>query len=323
MSKKVCANIKCPHCNHKFDMELYCSIWGEYPENKELVLSNKINVAYCPKCHKETKLEFSLLYTNTPKAIAVWWEPKPDPRVEQDVQGYQRILPDSHLAKAPRIRDWEDFKNKIIELEENSEKRSPSHKISMGLFKECLTDIKLTLTSLIFLVLSLFDYKKCRYYDDFCFNFPYGFYTILKFVICGYFAYNAYIVYKNAKISFNFIISCLFAIIYNPFVKIAFGKEEWYVINIFTIIIIVFLARTEFITIYERYKNKKKLEEYQTFLKVEQIVRNEINNPLIIQIMNELKAKDEEQYKRYVYAKLLQISQNKKETTTQEILEDN
>ena len=66
MSKKVMANIKCPHCNHKFDMELYCSIWGEYPENKELVLSNKINVAHCPKCHKETKLEFSLLYTNTP-----------------------------------------------------------------------------------------------------------------------------------------------------------------------------------------------------------------------------------------------------------------
>ena len=39
--------------------------------------------------------------------------------------------------------------------------------------------------------------------------------------------------------------------------------------------------------------------------------------------MNELKAKDEEQYKRYVYAKLLQILQNKKETTDQEILEDN
>ena len=169
----------------------------------------------------------------------------------------------------------------------------------------------------------LFRSKKCKYYDDFCFNFPYGFYTILKFVICGYFAYNAYLIYKNAKISFNFIISCLFAIIYNPLVKVAFEKEEWYAINIFTIIMIVFLARKEFINFYEQYKNKKKLEEHEAFLSVEKIVRNKIDNPLIIQIMNELKAKDEEQYKRYVYAKLLQILQNKKETTDQEILEDN
>lgn len=37
MSKKVVANIRCPYCNHKFDMELYCSILEECPENKELV----------------------------------------------------------------------------------------------------------------------------------------------------------------------------------------------------------------------------------------------------------------------------------------------
>lgn len=120
MSKKLEAKITCPHCNCIFDMELYRSIWGEYPENKELVLSDKINVAHCPNCHKDTKLAFSLLYTNTPKKIAVWWEPEFDQQVEKDIIAYKLNAPKSYLANAQRIRDWNEFKNKIIELEKET-----------------------------------------------------------------------------------------------------------------------------------------------------------------------------------------------------------
>ena len=117
MSKVVPANITCPHCGKSFNMNLYRSIWGEDKKNRELVLSDKINVAHCPFCKTDTKLNFSLLYTNTPKKIAVWWEPEFDPQVEADIEEYKKILPSSHLATASRIRDWDDFKKKIIELE--------------------------------------------------------------------------------------------------------------------------------------------------------------------------------------------------------------
>ena len=115
-------------------------------------------------------------------------------------------------------------------------------------------DIKLTLTSLSFLILTLLDYKKCRHRDIFCYNFPYGFYDLLKFIICAYFSYSAYLIYKQFKIRFNFIISIIFAIIYNPFVKLAFEKDEWHIINIITIFVIIALAKDEIITLYKKYK---------------------------------------------------------------------
>ena len=239
MSKKLEANITCPHCGHVFKMELYRSIWGEYPENRELVLSDKINVAHCPHCHRDTKLQFSLLYTNTPKNIAVWWEPEFDPQVEADAKGYRQIAPGSHLANAPRIRDWNEFKNKIKELEGDEKASDAISERNIKKVKESdkqgnkivsdnksdsnttkqFIDIKFTLTALLFLALTLLDYKKCRYGDDFCYNFPYGFYEILKFVICGYFLYRAMVLWQKSKVQFGLIISILAAITYNPFVK--------------------------------------------------------------------------------------------------------
>lgn len=264
MSQKLKANITCPYCGNIHKMELYRSIWGEFPENKELVLSDKINVAHCPYCHKDTKLIFSLLYTNTPKRIAVWWEPEFDLNVEEDQKKYKKVLPNSHLAKAPRIRDWEDFKTKIIELENKNMTDYSKDELFKDIFntqienKTSLSiDIKLTLVSIFFLICTLFDYKKCRYSDNFCFNFPYGFYTILRFVIFGYFLYCANLIFKKSKISFAFIVSCLFAIIYNPFVKISFEKDIWHGINLVTIFVIIFFAKSEFIKFYNNYISKK------------------------------------------------------------------
>jgi len=64
MSKRIDAKITCPNCSHQFDFTLYRSIWGEYPENRELVMSDKINVATCPSCKKSTKLAYPFIYTN-------------------------------------------------------------------------------------------------------------------------------------------------------------------------------------------------------------------------------------------------------------------
>jgi Zn ribbon nucleic-acid-binding protein len=58
MSKRIEAKITCPNCRNQFDFTLYRSIWGENPENRELVMSNKINVATCPSCSQPTKLQY-------------------------------------------------------------------------------------------------------------------------------------------------------------------------------------------------------------------------------------------------------------------------
>jgi Zn ribbon nucleic-acid-binding protein len=64
MSKRIEAKITCPNCSNQFDFTLYRSIWGEYPENRELVMTNQINVASCPSCNHATKLQYPFIYTN-------------------------------------------------------------------------------------------------------------------------------------------------------------------------------------------------------------------------------------------------------------------
>lgn len=119
MSKRVEARITCPKCNHQFDFNLYRSIWGEYPENRELVMSDEINVATCPSCGTSTKLSFPFLYTHTPKpSFAVWWEPEYDSQIDSDSEGYIKMLGEgNYLATAPRITDWNDFKKTILKYE--------------------------------------------------------------------------------------------------------------------------------------------------------------------------------------------------------------
>ena len=126
MSKRVEAKISCTNCQNKFEYTLYRSIWGEYPENRELVMKDKINVATCDKCGTATKLNYPFIYTNAKQYFAVWWEPVYDPQIDSDAQGYSQMLGQSnYLATAPRIKDWEEFKNTIIQFENGEIKGQP------------------------------------------------------------------------------------------------------------------------------------------------------------------------------------------------------
>lgn len=118
MSKRVEAKITCPNCSHQFNFTLYRSIWGEYPENRELVMSDKINVAKCPSCNRSTKLQFPFIYTNADQHFAVWWEPSYDPQIDSDAAGYTKMMgAGNYLAAAPRIQDWYEFKEIIQKFE--------------------------------------------------------------------------------------------------------------------------------------------------------------------------------------------------------------
>lgn len=119
MSKKVEATIACPNCQNKFNVTLYRTIWGEYPENRNLVMNDEINVVACNNCWQKTKIPLPFMYTNSPKNFAVWWEPQYDPQIDEDKAVYQKATSaNSYFSTAPRIEDWEDFKATIIKFEQ-------------------------------------------------------------------------------------------------------------------------------------------------------------------------------------------------------------
>lgn len=127
MSKRVEAKITCPACANQFDFTLYRTIWGEYPENRELVMSNKINVATCPNCKKATKLPYPFMYTNSKQQFAVWWEPEFDHQIGKDSEAYVQMMgAGNYLAAAPRIKDWDEFKNTILKFERGELKAKPA-----------------------------------------------------------------------------------------------------------------------------------------------------------------------------------------------------
>lgn len=118
MSKRIEATITCPNCSHQYAFTLYRTIWGEYPENRQLVMNDEINVAECPSCSHRTKLPVALMYTNARQHFAVWWEPEYDPQIDSDATGYKKMLgQNNYLATAPRVKDWEDFKDTIRKFE--------------------------------------------------------------------------------------------------------------------------------------------------------------------------------------------------------------
>lgn len=96
----------------------------------------------------------------------------------------------------------------------------------------------------LLLVAAIFHYKEdCGWYDTLCFNYPYGFYTLLRFIVCAYFGLKAYKFYSLSNAPAKFIIAFLFAILYNPVIKVSLELEQWLVINAFSILAIIFFER--------------------------------------------------------------------------------
>jgi hypothetical protein len=117
MSKKVKVQITCSNCGHKQVEVIYRTIWVEYPENMEIVLSDRINTFHCEKCNYAERLEFPFLCSNVKRGVAIWYEPYHDPQIDADVEGYRKHMgANSFYAKAPRIADWRVFKATLREM---------------------------------------------------------------------------------------------------------------------------------------------------------------------------------------------------------------
>jgi hypothetical protein len=109
-------------------MSLFRSLWIEDPENRSMIFEDRVNLFECKRCAHAELLPFAFIATNSPRAFAVWYEPSRDPAIDADVRGY-RAMGMKHLAEAPRIAGWEDFKSTILSFERSAPtERQPSQK---------------------------------------------------------------------------------------------------------------------------------------------------------------------------------------------------
>jgi Zn ribbon nucleic-acid-binding protein len=117
VSKKVELELDCPRCQTAFKAALYRTIWVEFPENMDLIQKDQINLVQCPACGFSEMPPFPFLATNVKKKIAIWYEPIPDKNIASDIESYRRHHgEDSFYAKAPRIKDWVEFKSRLSQL---------------------------------------------------------------------------------------------------------------------------------------------------------------------------------------------------------------
>lgn len=63
---------------------------------------------------------------------------------------------------------------------------------------------------------------------------PYGYYVLLRWVVCGIFAYLVFHAIEKGKIEWIWILG-ITAAVYNPFVKIHLGREIWSLVNLLTV----------------------------------------------------------------------------------------
>lgn len=63
---------------------------------------------------------------------------------------------------------------------------------------------------------------------------PYGYYILLRWVICGIFAYLAFKAFKNGYEGWVWILG-ITAAVYNPIFRVHLTREIWSIVNLITI----------------------------------------------------------------------------------------
>lgn len=70
---------------------------------------------------------------------------------------------------------------------------------------------------------------------------PYGFYTLVRFLVMAAFAYLAYWEYKR-KNTDRMVVFIVLAILFQPFAKIALGRALWNIVDVAVAIYLLYLS---------------------------------------------------------------------------------
>jgi hypothetical protein len=66
---------------------------------------------------------------------------------------------------------------------------------------------------------------------------PYGYYILLRFVVCGVFIYLAISAYALGKWPWIWVFAAT-AFLYNPLIRFHLGREVWEIVNVATILLV-------------------------------------------------------------------------------------
>ena len=77
-----------------------------------------------------------MMYVDCKKGFAVWWEPIHDSGIDNETIAYSNMFgAESYYAKAPRIQDWEDFKDTVKKYYTGELKANPITKFDINALK--------------------------------------------------------------------------------------------------------------------------------------------------------------------------------------------
>jgi hypothetical protein len=82
---------------------------------------------------------------------------------------------------------------------------------------------------------------------------PYGYFTLLRFVVCAVTAYITYKVYQEKKESLWVWVFGFIAVLFNPFILVTFQRSTWSIIDL---IVGIFLVASLFLV---KINKKKKI----------------------------------------------------------------
>lgn len=66
---------------------------------------------------------------------------------------------------------------------------------------------------------------------------PYGYYVLLRFVVCAVSAYFAFRAYELRMVGWTWVLGVV-AVVYNPVVRVHLNREIWSIVNVATMVLL-------------------------------------------------------------------------------------
>lgn len=122
MSREIEVDVTCPACLFKDVVPVYTSVnVTTDPDLRDMIFDDALNRFTCPNCGKSMVLPVNLMYHDMDLEFAVWFSPQGE-MTEEEKAVFDRVAQSmgigDYLSRAPAMFTWEDFKNKILEFEE-------------------------------------------------------------------------------------------------------------------------------------------------------------------------------------------------------------
>ena len=124
MSREIQVDVTCPACLFKDVVPVYTSVnVSMNPDLRDMIFDDELNRFICPNCGKSMVLPVNLMYHDMDLKFAIWFSPQGE-MSEEEREVFDKVAESlgigDYLSKAPSTYTWEDFKNKILEFEEQA-----------------------------------------------------------------------------------------------------------------------------------------------------------------------------------------------------------